>query len=203
MADAATDERLPYLSLRGDVANEVAVERLISTTVDRFGRVDILVNNAGIMKQARFEDIAVSDWDQLLSVNLRSVFLCTQAVVGAMKARRYGRIINVASQLGQIGGTMMAHYCASKAGMIGLTKALARELGRDNILVNAIAPALIDTAMTSALERHWRDAKLSTLPLQRMGTVEEVADTAVFLASDAASYFTGQTLGPNGGDVML
>jgi 3-oxoacyl-[acyl-carrier protein] reductase len=192
-----------YEYLVGDVATESEVGSLVDATLRALGSIDILVNNAGIMMQSPFQDILVADWDRVLAVNLRAVFLCSRAVLPGMTSRRSGRIINIASQLGQIGGLDMAHYCASKAGVIGLTKALAREVAGDNVLVNAIAPTMIDTVMTSELEEGWRDAKLASLPIHRLGRVEEVAEAAVFLASESASYFVGQTLGPNGGDVML
>jgi len=192
-----------YLYLRGDVSEETDVARCAAATVDRFTQVDVLVNNAGIVTQGVMESLTVEEWDRIIAVNLRSVFLCCRAVLPDMKSRRSGRIINVASQIGQIGGAEMAHYCAAKAGVIGFTKALAREVAPTKVLVNAIAPGLIETDMTKAVSPEWRDAKLATLPIGRYGRPGEVAAVAVFLASDDSSYFVGQTLGPNGGDVML
>jgi 3-oxoacyl-[acyl-carrier protein] reductase len=165
--------------------------------------VDILVNNAGIFTQSLLEDMPVADWDRVLNVNLRAVFLCTRVLIGPMLARGWGRIINIASQLGQIGGIEAVHYSASKAGVIGLTKALAREVSHRGVLVNAIAPGPIQTPLLDGETEEWRSAKLAELPMRRFGTVAEVTPTAVLLASSDGDYYAGQTLGPNGGDVML
>ncbi len=169
----------------------------------QFGRVDILVNNAGIFTQSLLADLPVDDWDRVVGVNLRGTFLCTRMLIGQMLERGSGRVINIASQLGQIGGTEVAHYCASKAGVIGLTKALAREVAASGVLVNAIAPGPIETPLLDGETEEWRSAKLAELPMGRFGTVAEVTPTAVLLASDDGAYYAGQTLGPNGGDVML
>jgi 3-oxoacyl-[acyl-carrier protein] reductase len=165
--------------------------------------VDVLVNNAGVVSEYSVADMPVTEWDRIMSINLRGPFLCTRAVLPGMINQGHGRIINIASQLGQLGGESMAHYSASKAGVIGFTKALAREVSHLNILVNAIAPGPIETEMLASESEAWRQRKLSQLPMRRFGTVQEVAPTAVFLASSDSSYFTGQTLGPNGGDVTL
>lgn len=145
----------------------------------------------------------MAEFDRVLSVNLRGVFLCTRFVLPRMLDRGSGSVINVASQLGQIGGTEMVHYSASKAGVIGLTKALAREVSTNGIRVNAIAPGPILTDMMAEETEEWAAQKLSELPIGRFGEAHEVAPTAVFLASDESSYYVGQTLCPNGGDVML
>lgn len=189
--------------VRADVADESAVAAMARAVSDRFGRVDVLVNNAGIFTQALVENLSVTDWDRVLAVNLRGTFLCTKAFLGQMVAAGSGRIINVASQLGQIGGAEVAHYSASKAGVIGFTKSLAREVASRGVLVNAIAPGPIHTPLLDTETEEWRSAKLADLPIGRFGTVDEVAPTALLLASADGSYYVGQTLGPNGGDVML
>jgi 3-oxoacyl-[acyl-carrier protein] reductase len=191
------------LFMRTDVAEEAAVRRMVDAAYATFGRVDVLVNNAGIFTQSLLEDLPVADWDRVLAVNLRGTFLCIRFVLPRMLAQGSGVIINVASQLGQIGGTEVAHYSASKAGVIGLTKALAREVATRGVRVNAIAPGPILTDMMAGETEAWKAKKLAELPIGRFGEVREVVPTAVFLASDDASYYVGQTLGPNGGDVML
>lgn len=191
------------LFVRTDVAQGESVDALAAEVQGRFGRADILVNNAGIFTEATVEDMTVEEWDKVLDTNLRGTFLCTRAFLPGMLERRSGRIINIASQLGQIGGAAVAHYCASKAGVIGLTKALAREVATRGVLVNAIAPGPIETPLLESETKQWRSSKLAELPIGRFGTVDEVTPTAVLLASADGSYYVGQTLGPNGGDVML
>lgn len=189
--------------VRTDVSDEASVRAMAQRALDEFGRVDILVNNAGIFTESLLEDISVEDWDRVVNTNLRGTFLCTRMLIGQMLERGDGRIINIASQLGQIGGTSVPHYVASKAGIIGLTKALAREVGARGVLVNAIAPGPIETPLLDRETEEWRSAKLAELPIKRFGRVDEVTPTAVMLASGDGSYYVGQTLGPNGGDVML
>jgi 3-oxoacyl-[acyl-carrier protein] reductase len=179
------------LLVRTDVSDEQQVRAMVDAALAEFGQVDILVNDAGTFSQCA------------LAVNLRGVFLCTRFVLPGMLERKRGKIINVASQLGQIGGIEMVHYSASKAGVIGLTKALAREVSTQGVHVNAIAPGPILTEMMAQETEEWAARKLSELPIGRFGEVHEVAPTAVFLASDDSSYYVGQTLCPNGGDVML
>ncbi len=191
------------LFVRCDVSKENDVRTMAREVLGQFGRVDILVNNAGIFTQSLLADLPVDDWDRVVGVNLRGTFLCTRMLIGQMLERGSGRVINIASQLGQIGGTEVAHYCASKAGVIGLTKALAREVAASGVLVNAIAPGPIETPLLDGETEEWRSAKLAELPMGRFGTVAEVTPTAVLLASDDGAYYVGQTLGPNGGDVML
>jgi 3-oxoacyl-[acyl-carrier protein] reductase len=191
------------LFVRADVSDEASVRAMADAALARFGRVDILVNNAGIFTESPLADMPVEDWDRVVNTNLRGTFLCTRVLIGQMLARGDGRIINIASQLGQIGGSSVAHYCASKAGVIGLTKALAREVSTRGVLVNAIAPGPIQTPLLDAETEEWRSAKLKELPIGRFGMVDEVTPTAVLLASSDGSYYVGQTLGPNGGDVML
>lgn len=191
------------LYVQADVADEADVDRMATEVLERFGCADILVNNAGIFAESPFLAMGVADWDRVIGVNLRGTFLCTRSLLAPMIEQRWGRIINIASQLGQIGGTDVAHYAASKAGVIGLTKALARELARSGVLVNAIAPGPIETPLLDGESEAWRRQKLAELPIGRFGRVDEVAPTALLLASEAGSYYVGQTLGPNGGDVML
>ena len=191
------------LFVHTDVADEQQVRTMVETTHSTFGHIDILVNNAGIFTQAMVENLSVGDWDRVLGVNLRGTFLCAHFVLPYMLNQGWGRIINIASQLGYIGGTEVAHYSASKGGVIAFTKALAREVATRNVLVNAIAPGPILTDLLASETEEWKAAKLAELPIGRFGEVHEVVPTAVFLASDDATYYVGQTLGPNGGDVML
>ena len=186
-----------------DVSDEASVAAMHARVTAELGEVDILVNDAGTMGQFWFHELTAAEWDRVLGVNLRGVFLCTRAVIPGMLARGRGKVINVASQLGQIGGVEMVHYSASKAGVIGFTKALAREVSTRGVHVNAIAPGPILTAMMEEETEEWAARKLAELPIGRFGEVHEVAPTAVFLASDESSYYVGQTLCPNGGDVML
>ncbi len=211
---ASTDQAQPALEairqagrnalfVHTDVANEQQVRVMVETVLGAFGHIDILVNNAGIFTQGLVEDLPVADWDRVLNVNLRGTFLCTHFVLPHLLKQGGGRIINIASQLGYIGGVEVAHYCASKGGVIAFTKALAREVATRNVLVNGIAPGPIFTDLLASETEEWKSAKLAELPIGRFGEVHEVAPTAVFLASDDASYYVGQILGPNGGDVML
>ena len=200
---AVRDQQREALYVQADVSDEDSVRAMAHAALARFGRVDILVNNAGIFTQSLLEDMPVADWDRVLAVNLRGTFLCSRVLIGQMLERGSGRIINIASQLGQIGGSEVAHYSASKAGVIGLTKALAREVSHRGVLVNAIAPGPIETPLLDSETEEWRSAKLAELPMRRFGRVDEVTPTAVMLASADGSYYAGQTLGPNGGDVML
>ncbi|WP_338179093.1 3-oxoacyl-ACP reductase family protein [Candidatus Dormiibacter inghamiae] len=191
------------LYVRTDVSQEADVRAMVERVVGELGRVDILVNDAGIFSQVFLHEMTAEQWDKVISVNLRSVFLCTRYVLPQMLERGSGKIINVGSQLGQIGGQEMVHYSASKGGVIAFTKALAREVSAKGVHVNAIAPGPILTDMMAEETDEWKDKKLSELPIGRFGQAYEVAPTAVFLASDDSSYYVGQTLGPNGGDVML
>jgi len=169
------------------------VKRLVHEAQERVGSVDILVNNAGIARPQAIEEISESDWDDLIDTNLKSCFLVTQAFLPAMRARKWGRIINISSVAAQIGGVVGPHYAASKAGMLGLTYYYARHLAQEGITANAIAPALIETDMVRANLR----ATASNVPVGRFGAVEEVADVAVMLAKNG--YITGQTINVNGG----
>lgn len=189
--------------IRTDVADEQQVRNMVEAVKRDFGHIDILVNNAGIFTQDLVENLTIADWDKVLGVNLRGTFLCARFVLPYMLEQGWGRIINIASQLGYIGGQEVAHYSASKGGVIAFTKALAREVATRNVLVNAIAPGPILTDLLASETEEWKSAKLAELPIGRFGEVSEVAPTAVFLASDDATYYVGQTLGPNGGDVMM
>jgi 3-oxoacyl-[acyl-carrier protein] reductase len=188
-------------AIQADVAEEDAVAQMVEAVLDRFGRIDILVNNAGILTQSHLADMPTPMWDEMMRTNLRSAFLCTRAVLPGMLSRKDGRIIYVASQLGLKGAPDLVHYSAAKAALIGMTRALAREVA-PHVTVNAIAPGPIETDMLANITEEWKAMKLAELPLARFGRVRDVAPTAVFLASDDAAYYTGQVLGPNGGDVM-
>lgn len=187
----------------GDVSTEADVAAIHAAAVAAHGEVGLLVNNAGIAHQSLFENLKVADFDRMFAVHVRGNFLMTSAVLPAMLAAGHGVIVNIASQLGQIGGIELVHYSGAKAAIIGMTKALAREVSSRGVRVNAVAPGPINTPLVMELSDDWRNAKRSQLPLGRFGEPEEVAATVAFLASDAASLFVGQTLGPNSGDVML
>jgi len=202
VADAEAAGRHGFY-LRADVASETEVTAALTAAAEALGGIDVLVNNAGVVSEYTVAQMPVTEWDRIMAVNLRGPFLCARAVLPAMIAQGHGRIINMASQLGQLGGETMAHYSASKAGLIGFTRALAREVSHLNILVNAIAPGPIETQMLAGESPEWVQRKLGQLPMRRFGQVSEVVPAAIFLASDDSSYCTGQTLGPNGGDVML
>lgn len=190
--------------VEGDIAKEETAKKLVETTLEKFGKIDILLNNAAISTQSFIEDMPTEMWDRMIEVNLKSVFLTTRYVVPHMIPKKFGRIINIASQLGQKGGVEHSHYAAAKAGVIGFTKSIALELGQYGITANCIAPGPIETQMMAGVDEGWRTEKLSELVIPRFGKVEEVTPTAVFLASDPdGNIYTGQTLGPNCGDVML
>jgi 3-oxoacyl-[acyl-carrier protein] reductase len=184
------------LVIRADLSMRGAAAALARQAADAFGGVDILINNAGIIRPQPIEAITESDWDDLIAVNLTSVFLLTQAVVPGMRDRRWGRIVNIASVAAQLGGVVGPHYAASKAGLFGLTHSYAALLAREGITVNTIAPALIETEMVTSNPRARRDL----LPVGRFGSADEVASVAVMLASNG--YITGQTLNVNGGWYM-
>ncbi len=190
-------------AVTADVSQEASVGAGIAAAQDALGGIDVLVNNAGIDTNARVVDMPVAMWDEMMAVNLRSVFLCTRAVLPGMIERRWGRVINISSQLAHKGAAEMAHYAAAKAGVIGLTRSLAYEVAADGITVNAICPGPIDTELFRNIPEAWRTRKLAELPIGRAGTVDEIAPTAVLLASDEGSFYIGATLNPNGGDVMV
>lgn len=186
-----------------DVSDEASVASAFTQVGRQLGTVDVLVNNAGIGDSAPVVDMSVDAWDRMIAINLRSVFLCTRLVLPGMISQRWGRIISTSSQLAHKGGIDLAHYCAAKAGVLGFTRSLAYEVAEYGITVNAICPGPIDTDLSAALPEEWRARKRAELPLARFGTVEEIAPTAVLLASDEGSYYTGASLNPNGGDVMI
>jgi 3-oxoacyl-[acyl-carrier protein] reductase len=190
-------------TVQADVGDEADANRIVDTCIEAFGGIDILVNNAGMLTQARCTDLTTAMWDDMMRVDLRSVFLCTRRALPPMIAQRWGRVINVASQLGIKGGAELSHYSAANAGVIGFTKSLALEVAPDNVLVNAIAPGPIETPLVDGISAAWKQAKSAELPLRRFGRTDEVAPTALLLASDpGGNLFVGQTLGPNSGDVM-
>jgi 3-oxoacyl-[acyl-carrier protein] reductase len=191
------------LDVPGDVSREEDVAACVRRAEDALGPCAVLVNNAGYAHQARFVDLTPADFDRMLAVHVRGTFLCIRAVLSGMLDRGAGAIVNVASQLGQIGGVELVHYSAAKAAIIGLTKSLAREVSRQGVRVNAVAPGPINTPLVAGLSADWRAAKAAELPLGRFGEPDEVAAAVSFLASAQASLFVGQTLGPNSGDVML
>lgn len=185
-----------------DVSKAEDAQKLINETVQAFGQVDALVNNAGITRDNLAIRMSEAEWDSVLNINLKGTFLCSQAAAKVMMKKRYGRIVNIASVSGILGTAGQANYASSKAGVIALTKAFARELGARNITVNAVAPGYIATEMTEKLPDNVKEEYLKQIPLKRAGTPEDVANVVAFLASDAAAYVTGTTLIVSGGLVM-
>src|SRR5581483_7571944 len=185
-----------------DVANEDEIKSGIRAAIAQLGKIDILVNNAGITHDQLVMRMKRADWDSVLNTNLSSAFLCIQQVMSSMLKQRWGRIINITSIFGQIGQVGQANYAASKAGLIGLTMAVAREVASRNITVNAVAPGLIETAMTGAMPEEFKENILKSIPLGRAGTDLDVANAVGFLASEEAAYITGHVLNVNGGAFM-
>lgn len=190
------------LAVVGNVTVPADAENMIEVAVKEFGRVDILVNNAGITRDNIFIRMKDEDWDAVMTVNLKGAFLCSRAASKAMVKQRSGRIINIASVVGQMGNAGQANYCASKAGLIGLTKSNARELAKRNITVNAVAPGFIATAMTDALSDKVKAELTAQIPLERLGSSEDIANAVLFLSSEASGYITGHVLSVNGGMYM-
>jgi len=185
-----------------NVASEKEVAGFVARALDETGRIDVLVNNAGITRDGLLVRMKESDWEDVLNINLKGTFLCIKAVTKPMMKQRYGRIINVSSVVGVSGNPGQANYVASKAGIIGLTKGVAKELASRNITANVVAPGYIETDMTADLPDKAKEAMVSQIPLGRPGTAEDIAAAVVFLASDKAAYITGQTLHVSGGMYM-
>ena len=199
-ADAIARQGRRSLAVGADVGDEAAVDQAFTRINSELGAPHILVNNAGIATVTLLEDMATAMWDEMLRINLKSVFLCTRAVLPAMRRNRYGRIINISSQLAHKGGSGMAHYAAAKAGILGLTRSLSYEVADDNITVNAICPGPLDTDMK--LPPEWAAKKQNELVVKRQGKVEEIAPTALLLACEDAGFYIGAVFDPNGGDIM-
>lgn len=190
------------LPLQADVSSLADVESMFAAVAEKFGRVDILVNNAGITRDGLLLRMKETDWDAVLDINLKGAFNCIREAAKLMTKARSGRIINISSVVGEMGNAGQINYCASKAGMIGLTKSAARELAKRGITVNAITPGFIETDMTDALSEKVREGLLQQIPLEKFGTPEDVANAVYFLASDMGSYITGHVLSVNGGMYM-
>ena len=185
-----------------DVCDEEQIKSAIKAAIAQFGKIDILVNNAGITRDQLVMRMKRSDWDAVLQTNLTAAYLCIQQVIGSMLKQRWGRIINITSVFGQMGQAGQANYAASKAGLIGLTMAIAREVGSRHITCNAVAPGFIETPMTATLGNEFKENAVEQIPLGRVGSPEDVASAVTFLASDEASYITGHVLSVNGGMLM-
>jgi len=196
---AAGGEAAPF---KMDVASEEEIKANVKSVLERFGKIDILVNNAGVTRDQLFLRMKRADWDDVINTNLTGPFLLIQAVIGSMLKQHWGRIINITSIFGQIGQAGQANYASSKAGLIGLTMAVAREVASRNITVNAVAPGFIETAMTSVLSDELKERMRTMVPLGRTGTDMEVAHAVKFLASEEAGYITGEVLKVNGGILM-
>lgn len=190
-------------SMQCDVSDEASVAEMAGWAKGQLGQVDIVVNCAGIGGDKPFSSITVADWDRMLGVHLKGTFLVTRQFYEAMLSRKYGRIINFSSQLAYKGAPGLAHYCAAKAGIVGFTRALSYEGAPHGVMVNAIAPGPVETELLMGLSDEWRAMKMAELPIRRFGKVEEIAPTALMLASGAGAFYSGQNLSPNGGDVML
>jgi 3-oxoacyl-[acyl-carrier protein] reductase len=190
------------IAIQCDVSNSESVTDMVKETVDHFGKIDILVNNAGITRDNLLMRMKENEWDDVMNINLKGVFLCTKAVTRQMMKQRYGRIINISSVVGVSGNPGQANYVAAKAGVIGLTKTSAKELASRGITVNAIAPGFISTEMTDQLTEDIQNEMLKMIPLAQFGEPKDIANTVVFLASDDSRYITGQTIHVNGGMVM-
>lgn len=190
------------IAIKANVASADEVAQMVKQTVEAFGSLDILINNAGITKDGLIMRMKEEDWDAVIDINLKGVFNCSKAVTRQMMKQRFGRIVNISSVVGVLGNAGQANYVAAKAGVIGLTKTLSRELANRNINVNAVAPGFIETDMTGGLPEELKQSLLQQIPLARLGKAEEIASVVGFLVSENASYMTGQTLHVDGGMVM-
>jgi 3-oxoacyl-[acyl-carrier protein] reductase len=202
-SELSTAHGIKAVSAMADVADETAVLAAIGAIETAIGATQILVNCAGIDNTAPLEELSVETWDRMMAVHLRGSFICIRAVLPGMRAKKWGRIINFSSQLAHKGAPTMTHYCAAKAGVMGLTRALAYEVGGDGITVNCINPGPIDTPLLRAIPQDWLDMKLQELPMKRFGRTAEVAPTALLLASDEGGYYLGASMNLNGGDYMI
>jgi 3-oxoacyl-[acyl-carrier protein] reductase len=208
--DTASDETLNALDKRGvmaqshrvDVSSFEAVDVLFKAILSKFKKIDVLVNNAGITKDKVLMRMSENDWDTVIRVNLKSVFNCTQAVIKSMIKKKAGRVVNVSSVVGQMGNFGQSNYAASKAGIVGFTKTVAREVAARGITVNAVAPGFVDTDMTAVLPEKVKESFIQQVPLGRIGRPEEVAEVVHWLCSDSTSYVTGQVIHVNGGMYM-
>ncbi len=201
LSRSVTGQRAIAISV--DVSDLEQVKKMVDRALAEYGRVDILVNNAGITRDSLIVRMDEEDWDQVIDINLKGAWNCCKAIIRPMMKQRYGRIVNISSVSGLAGQVGQTNYSASKAGMIGLTKALAREVASRQITVNAVAPGFIPTALTTDLPEDLKEAILKATPMGRMGTPQEIANAVAFLASDEASYITGQVLSVDGGMVMM
>ncbi len=206
-AAAETEERARAAGgratgIQADVTDEADVARFFKTVLEETGRIDVLVNNAGVTRDGLLVRMKAKDWDDVLDTNLKGAFLCARTAAKTMIKQHAGRIINITSVVGMSGNPGQANYVASKAGLIGFTKAVAKELASRSVTVNAVAPGFIETDMTASLTDKARDAILSQIPLNRLGKAEDVAVAVAFLASDRAAYITGQVIGVSGGMYM-
>ncbi|QUH21685.1 3-oxoacyl-[acyl-carrier-protein] reductase [Alkaliphilus sp. B6464] len=190
------------LAVKANVSNAEEINYMMYKIEEIFDGIDILVNNAGITRDNLFIRMKEEDWDQVMDINLKGVFLCTKAVVRKMIKRKYGKIINLSSVVGVVGNPGQANYCASKAGVIGFTKSLAKEIAGKNITVNAIAPGFIETDMTKVLPENVKESMLEIIPMKKYGKPEDIANLVLFLSSDNASYITGQVIHVDGGMAM-
>jgi 3-oxoacyl-[acyl-carrier protein] reductase len=191
------------MAVQADVADEAMVKAAFAKVRQELGEIDILVNNAGIDTTCQLVDMPTDMWDRMINIHLKGTFLCTREVLPSMKAKRWGRIINLSSQLAHKGAPTMVHYCAAKAGIMGFTRSLAYEVARDGITVNCINPGPINTPLLLGLPQDWLENKRKELPIGRFGEVGEVAPAALLLASDEGSYFIGASMNMNGGDYMI
>lgn len=190
------------LAVQGDVAHADQVDALLNATLERFGRVDILINNAGITRDKLILRMTEEDWDTVLDTNLKGAFLCARAVAPRMLKQKSGVIVNVGSVVGKVGGAGQVNYSASKAGLIGLTKSLAKELGSRNIRVNAVAPGFIETDMTQVMKAEQRESVIKQVPLGRLGQGKDIANVVTFLCTDGAAYIQGEVISVDGGLFM-